>query len=142
MKTYKGHRTAHGAFVYVVDEKDHKRALPLRLDLMNHSPTGFEWGYNGSGPAQLALAILADALDDDKEALALYQLFKDTVIAPIRSAAWTMAEDLVAVQCDTLRRMLDSSDDPLSAGICPGCRTALVRVTGGQQMCTGCGLTF
>lgn len=23
----------------------------------NHSPDGFNWGYNGSGPAQLALAI-------------------------------------------------------------------------------------
>ena len=34
------------------------RALRLRLDLFNHSPTGFEWGYAGSGPVQLALAIL------------------------------------------------------------------------------------
>lgn len=33
--------------------------LPLRLDLWNHSPTGFNWGYGGSGPAQLALALLA-----------------------------------------------------------------------------------
>lgn len=32
--------------------------LPLYLDEVNHSPTGFEWGYNGSGPAQLAYAIL------------------------------------------------------------------------------------
>jgi len=24
----------------------------------NHSPTGFNWGYGGSGPAQLALALL------------------------------------------------------------------------------------
>jgi len=24
----------------------------------NHSPDGFNWGYSGSGPAQLALAIL------------------------------------------------------------------------------------
>ena len=31
--------------------------LPLRLDLANHSPTGFSWGYGGSGPAQLALAL-------------------------------------------------------------------------------------
>jgi len=29
--------------------------------LYNHSPDGFEWGYAGSGPAQLALAILLDA---------------------------------------------------------------------------------
>lgn len=32
--------------------------LPLYLDEVNHSPTGFEWGYLGSGPAQLAYAIL------------------------------------------------------------------------------------
>jgi hypothetical protein len=33
-----------------------------RLDLCNHSPTGLSWGYGGSGPAQTALAILADFL--------------------------------------------------------------------------------
>ena len=27
----------------------------------NHSPDGFNWGYAGSGPAQLALAILLHA---------------------------------------------------------------------------------
>lgn len=27
-----------------------------------HSPTGFEWGYGGSGPADLALNILQEAL--------------------------------------------------------------------------------
>jgi hypothetical protein len=32
------------------------RSLELRLDLFNHSPIGFEWGYGGSGPAQLAPA--------------------------------------------------------------------------------------
>ena len=32
--------------------------LPLRLEVRNHSPTGFEWGYAGSGPSQLALAML------------------------------------------------------------------------------------
>jgi hypothetical protein len=32
--------------------------LPLYLDEVNHSPTGFEWGYYGSGPSQLAYAIL------------------------------------------------------------------------------------
>jgi hypothetical protein len=33
------------------------RPLPMRLDLWNHSPTGFEFGYGGSGPAQLALIL-------------------------------------------------------------------------------------
>lgn len=26
--------------------------------IRNHSPDGFAWGYNGSGPSQLALAIM------------------------------------------------------------------------------------
>jgi hypothetical protein len=34
--------------------------LDPRCDLRNHSPTGFAWGYNGSGPSQLALALLCD----------------------------------------------------------------------------------
>lgn len=31
--------------------------------IINHSPDGFNWGYGGSGPAQLALAILIWAVD-------------------------------------------------------------------------------
>lgn len=56
-------------------------ALGLRLDLSNHSPTGFCWGYAGSGPAQAALAILADYLGDDQRALLLHQDFKARVLA-------------------------------------------------------------
>ncbi|MCU4744613.1 DUF6166 domain-containing protein [Natronoglomus mannanivorans] len=43
------------------DELSPDRSLEVR----NHGPTGFEWGYNGSGPAQLALAILLDYTDDE-----------------------------------------------------------------------------
>jgi len=50
--------------------------LDPRLDLRNHSPTGFSWGYSGSGPAQLALALIADATGDDELALRVYQRFK------------------------------------------------------------------
>jgi hypothetical protein len=55
--------------------------LDMRLDLWNHSPTGGEWGYGGSGPAQLALAILADATGDDELALDHHQAFKWEVVA-------------------------------------------------------------
>ncbi len=34
------------------------------LEICNHSPDGFAWGYSGSGPSQLALAILFDILGD------------------------------------------------------------------------------
>ena len=48
LKQYSGRRAADGsAIVTRADGTD----LPLRLDLYNHSPTGFEWGYGGSGPA-------------------------------------------------------------------------------------------
>jgi hypothetical protein len=57
MKTYEGRREGYAALVTV-----NERPLTPRLDLWNHSPTGFEWGYGGSGPAQLALALLADHL--------------------------------------------------------------------------------
>ena len=66
-------------------------SLPVRLDLRSHSPTGFEWGYGGSGPAQLALALLADALGDEEQSLLLYQAFKWKVITNLPEAGWQMS---------------------------------------------------
>ena len=43
--------------------------LNPRLDLRAMSKAGFEWTYEGAGPAQLALALLADHLGDDAAAL-------------------------------------------------------------------------
>lgn len=48
----------------------------------NHSPDGFNWGYGGSGPAQLALAILLEFVDVPI-ALAFYQDFKWKYIASL-----------------------------------------------------------
>lgn len=74
--TYRGWRTDDGCRVTVQEGDGPPRNLPMRRDLANHSPTGFEWGYGGSGPAQLALALLAHALKDDERALRLHQRFK------------------------------------------------------------------
>ena len=49
---------------------------------MRHSPTGIEWGYRGSGPADLALSVLT-ALTDRQAAEALYHAFKAEVIARV-----------------------------------------------------------
>lgn len=87
MNRYEGHRTNAGAIVTVNGEP-----LELRLDLHNHSPTGFDWGYCGSGPAQLALAILADHLENDEQALNLYQRFKWAVIAELPHKRWTLTD--------------------------------------------------
>ena len=63
---------------------DEKTEMPLdpRNEVANHSPTGFEVGYMGSGPAQLALAILLTVLDEE-EARRLHQAFKVLCISCI-----------------------------------------------------------
>lgn len=55
--------------------------LDPRFDLYQHSPDGFNWGYGGSGPAQLAIALCADVLQDDSRALRIYQTFKRIFVA-------------------------------------------------------------
>lgn len=77
--------------IFAVYEDGHEESIPERQDLVNHSPTGFCWGYGGSGPAQAALAILAHEFAhnfDSKElgdryALKHYQDFKFAVIAKL-----------------------------------------------------------
>jgi hypothetical protein len=56
--------------------------LDERHDLANHSPAGFEFGYGGSGPHQLALPILAEHADEES-ALRHYGAFFDTVTADL-----------------------------------------------------------
>jgi hypothetical protein len=85
MKRYEGHRQGYVVIVTV----DGRRLNP-RFDLWNHSPTGFEWGYGGSGPAQLALAILADHCGDDKQALNFYHRFKWKVVAEFPHRCWSL----------------------------------------------------
>ena len=90
--TYLGTRTRIGCGVTRRDDDNVITSLPYRLDLFNHSPDGFEWGYGGSGPAQLALALLADATGDDECALAWHQEFKSNVVSHLDHAGWTMTE--------------------------------------------------
>ena len=47
----------------------------MSQNVYNHSPDGFNWGYGGSGPAQLALAIML-LVHPKERALECYQTFK------------------------------------------------------------------
>lgn len=44
--------------------------------LIEHSPTGYEWGYGGSGPADLALNILLAVTGSRRLASRHHQAFK------------------------------------------------------------------
>jgi len=79
LKIYEGKIKSDGTKNIFVNGKP----LNPRLDLWNHSPDGFNWGYHGFGPSQAALAILADYINDDKLAVEYYQRFKDDVIAKL-----------------------------------------------------------
>lgn len=91
VKTYIGGRSLAGAEVTV-------DGVPLdpRYDLKRLSRAGFEWTYEGNGPAQLALALLADHLGDDARALALYQPFMRAVVAELDNSWELTSADIEA----------------------------------------------
>ena len=93
MKTYRGKRLscqADPCSAQVVEEGPVKIVRPL-LHQVHHSPSGFEWGYGGSGPADLARSILADLLGRIPDP-AIYQAFKWDHVASW-SDEWSITED-------------------------------------------------
>jgi len=78
--TYAGQRVHAGGAQTVFRDGEVLSAAPSRR-LINHSPDGFQWGYCGSGPSQLALALLLDATHDENIALAHYHEFKAEFVA-------------------------------------------------------------
>jgi hypothetical protein len=76
MKTYEGGRHLEGATVTV-----NGTALDPRFDLKTFSRAGFEWTYEGDGPRQLAMAILAEHFGDDQMALEHCEKFMIDVVA-------------------------------------------------------------
>lgn len=87
MKLYEGGRGLSGAVVTVDGAP-----LAHRDDIRRFSRE-FEWTYEGDGPRQLALALLADHLGDAARALALVEPFMREVVANLDNAwALTSAE--------------------------------------------------
>jgi hypothetical protein len=88
-----------------------------RLALVTyHSPDGIEWGYPGSGPADLALSILADYFQEEKEqvlaalkslwaprskAAALHEDFKAQFLAQEQRDEWRIRADVIEVWLHT-----------------------------------------
>ncbi len=89
MKTYKISRINLGTpNEEVICEVDNQTAygftiyrLVMSEQGIRHSPTGFEFGYNGSGPAALAHSILTDYRRSEDDANRFYQDFKREFIA-------------------------------------------------------------
>lgn len=87
MKTYRGRRTLTGAEVTVDGQP-----LDERTDLKRFSSSGFEWAQVGNAPKQLALALLADHLDDTVKALTWCDPFMRQVVAKL-DTQWMLTTD-------------------------------------------------
>jgi hypothetical protein len=92
---YKGGRMPSGR-TYVTVHEEGKPVRQLK-HFVRHSPDGFEWGYGGSGPAELARCILLDHFGEDGRKVrsladSFYQDFKRTFIERIQADEWAIAD--------------------------------------------------
>ena len=96
MKIYQGKIVNHNPIVEVtksdgnVTDLDPKRSQAI----VNLNSDGFNWGYDGCKPAQLALAILLDVTNDASIALGHYQAFKDACVRHW-SDTWELSSETV-----------------------------------------------
>lgn len=86
-RIFSGERTIDGAQVTVDG-----RELAPQLAVKTFSDRGFEWGYEGNGPKQLALAILAEHWGDSERALSASNEFAARVVANFGNE-WQMDSD-------------------------------------------------
>lgn len=96
MHVYKGfpQRTTEGGYLVTKDGQPFDPGPSQKL--YNHSPDGFMWGYGGSGPAQLALALLLDVTGDPDLTLHFGQQFKEEMIATIAlDSPWVMLDHTI-----------------------------------------------
>ena len=117
MKIYRGYTDQEqaGPEPAILVYEEGSPAYKLR-HLIVHNPSGMSWGFGGSGPADLALAILADHVGEigatpaherydhaiateiqHTRAWALHQDFKWQFIAPLdQGAGWAISEEEIA----------------------------------------------
>ena len=92
-KIYIGRRYEEGNVV-VVAEKDDPSSSQRLEHHVQHSPDGFNWGYSGSDPSELARCILWDFLGEEPTAAA-YRDFTRVFIVGIQEDSWTIDSTLI-----------------------------------------------
>lgn len=111
MKTYYGYRVpredgrtpdaSDEVVVLVTDHPTRENAKRL-THRIRHSPTGMNWGYGGSGPADLARSILWDHLEREPEPH-LYQRFKEKFVSTW-GRDWLITRDMISDWLTSMER--------------------------------------
>lgn len=95
-RVYSGSRQRDGTTSVSVDGQP----LDPRPHFRSQSVTTFDWGYEGrGGPAQLALAILADHFADDERARSHYEGFTRRVIRDLPKEGWILTGAEIDADC-------------------------------------------
>lgn len=87
-RVYQGVRDRLGApEIYVLEST---RRLTLHQQLVLTGPIEFDWGYSGKEPRNLALALMADALEggDDPLVDELYDRLHDELVSRLPAEGW------------------------------------------------------
>lgn len=141
--TYMGKRTPDGVTVRKVGSMEQTILTPHASQLIaNHSPDGFNFGYGGSGPAQLALALCLDVVGEVDRARSVYQEFKWRVIAKLpQDQQWSLTSNYILMvieqiesDAETNRALKAMEDQPGHTCVdrpelpCPAC----VKAKGGK----------
>lgn len=97
MKIYRGTRYGQHQLTVTVEQSTPRKPpgpqIALR-HLVRHSPTGFQWGYGGSGPSDLARSLLADLFGEPEIHQTLYRAFTGAIIRNLGDT-WTLTEEQV-----------------------------------------------
>lgn len=102
-----------------VDTNGHLRHLCLNHDPRSlrwqrsfpcHSPSGWNWGYGGSGPAELAVMILLDLRLEMIDAWRLHQQFKRMFIAQIDTDTFALHEEQIRAWLDEQPSAIQESE--------------------------------
>lgn len=107
MKRYTGTRAEGGATEVYVHDDARKLSAPLdaRADLVDHHAQRLNWGIGDpAGSSQLALALCADALSDDKRAKALHRRFQAHFVDGWQQGQFATTAENIKEVCAYLER--------------------------------------
>lgn len=107
---YKGRRPGTGDVEVVVAVGENETPLHPR----GLYSSGFEWGYGGSGPAELAAAIIEDAIERGivpKDAQGYIADFKWYVIATLPHQSWCLYGASIRSWWEEVKRSFSFPDE-------------------------------